>query len=138
MENCWNPPPYAYKGCGGFSFMDGPRLWCIALLLLAVGCNRHPQDSRSDSDPPGTTQPASVVSGGGSGALFTEITGRLGFNENPPRYPDGKYFTPEITPGGVAVFDYDNDGRLDILVVAHPPPAPYPQALSTSAPNRLF
>jgi hypothetical protein len=45
---------------------------------------------------------------------------------------------PEITPGGVAVFDYDNDNRLDILVVRHPPPAPWSEQAKASAPNRLY
>ena len=72
------------------------------------------------------------------GALFTEITGAVGFNEKPERYPDGTYMTPEITPGGVALFDYDNDGRLDILVIRHPPPGPYPEAFKAAAPNRLY
>lgn len=118
--------------------MGCSRLLCIGLLLLAAGCKRHADDASAASDPAATSQPTSALSGGGSGALFTEITGRVGLDENPPRYPDGSYFTPEITPGGVALFDYDNDGRLDILVVAHPPPTPYPQALSASAPNRLY
>ncbi len=73
-----------------------------------------------------------------SGSLFTEITGSIGFSEKPDRYPDGTYLTPEITPGGVALFDYDNDGLLDILVIRHPPPGPYPQAFQATAPNRLY
>ena len=38
--------------------------------------------------------------------------------------------TPEITPGGVAIFDYDGDGRLDILLICHPPPGPYEQMVA--------
>src|SRR5437867_5235724 len=41
--------------------------------------------------------------------LFTEITGSAGLVEKPPIYPDGRYMTPEITPGGVALLDYNND-----------------------------
>lgn len=70
--------------------------------------------------------------------LFKEVTGQLGFDENPPQYPDGTYMTPEITPGAVAVFDYDNDGLLDILLVRHPSPSPWEEQLKASAPNRLF
>jgi hypothetical protein len=70
--------------------------------------------------------------------LFTEITHEVGFNAKPPAYPDGTFMTPEITPGGVAVFDYDNDGLQDILVVRHPSPLPWEEQLKASAPNRLY
>src|SRR5205085_8768014 len=70
--------------------------------------------------------------------LFTEITGSIGLVEKPPIYPDGRYMTPEITPGGVALIDYNNDGLLDILVICHPPPQEYGQMIKTTAPNRLF
>jgi len=46
--------------------------------------------------------------------LFTEITAELGLEPTPQPWPDGKYYTPEIAAGGVAVFDYDGDGDLDI------------------------
>jgi hypothetical protein len=70
--------------------------------------------------------------------LFTEVTGSVGFPSEPPVYRDGTHLTPEITPGGVALLDYDNDGRLDILVICHPPPMPHAQAIRATAPNRLF
>ncbi len=70
--------------------------------------------------------------------LFTEVTGALGFQQDPPVYPDGTFLVPEITPGAVAVLDFDNDGRLDILVVPHPAPAPWEEQKNATAPNRLF
>jgi hypothetical protein len=82
--------------------------------------------------------PPPAASPDGSRQLFSEITAAAGFNENPAPYPDGTYMTPEITPGGVALFDYDNDGRLDVLVICHPPPMPYEKMIQATAPNRLF
>jgi hypothetical protein len=70
--------------------------------------------------------------------LFTEITGSVGLVDKPPIYPDGRYMTPEITPGGVALIDYNNDGLLDILIICHPPPGEYQQMIKATAPNRLF
>ena len=49
-------------------------------------------------------------------------------------WPDGTFATPEITPGGVALYEYDNDGRLDILQICHPAPGHFDETV----PNRLF
>jgi hypothetical protein len=71
-------------------------------------------------------------------ALFSDATARLGITNAKGPYPDGTYMTPEITPGGTAVFDADGDGRLDILVICHPSPGPFREAFASTAPNRLF
>ncbi len=49
-------------------------------------------------------------------------------------WPPGRYRIPEISMGGVALFDHDGDGDLDIYRVLHPPP----DAPDAPAPNRLF
>lgn len=85
---------------------------------------------------PASARPAAP--GDGPDALFREVTAELGITNAAGPYPDGTYMTPEITPGGVAVFDADGDGRLDILVICHPPPGPWQTAFASSAPNRLF
>ena len=36
----------------------------------------------------------------------------------------GEFYYPEIIGSGVALFDFDNDGQLDILVLAGQPLAP--------------
>lgn len=67
-------------------------------------------------------------------ALFTEITERVEPGELAKPWPDGTFALPETSAGGVALFDYDGDGRLDILQVRHPPPGP----LTAGASNRLL
>ena len=67
-------------------------------------------------------------------ALFTEVTAALGFAERETPWPPGTYALPEIIGSGVALFDYDNDGALDILHVRFPPPG----ARRAPAENRLF
>lgn len=49
-------------------------------------------------------------------------------------WPDGAYFLPEIMQGGVALFDYDGDGDLDILHAL----VPRPGDPTAPAPNRLY
>jgi hypothetical protein len=119
-------------------------------LVCAAGCDRNQNSERARSESrPATAGSAPATASvspypppaplpDGSRRLFTEITRSAGFSEEPARYPDGRYKTPEITPGGVALFDYDGDGRLDILVICHPPPGPYEQMVGSTAPNRLF
>ena len=128
-----------------------PRLFlpvCAVAVLLSGACDREGREDAAVTGD-GSRPPAPATTRAGSAAVaatgpaaaagfFTEVTGHLGFDPNPPRYPDGTYMTPEITPGGVALFDYDNDGRLDVLLVRHPPPGPYPAAFKAAAPNRLF
>src|SRR4030095_950794 len=109
----------------------------IPALLALAGCDRSPTRSEGSSNP-GSSPLDKVPSQFKPEHLFTEITGELGFDPSPPPYPDGTFMTPEITPGGVAVFDYDNDGLLDILVVRHPVPSPWEQQLKASEPNRLY
>src|SRR5688500_16301556 len=107
----------------------------IVAVATAAGCDDS--DSATTGATTGATSAPSAATPR-SGGFFTETTAELGFDADPPRYPDGTFMSPEITPGGVAVFDYDGDGRLDILVVRHPAPAKWAEQIKTPAPNRLY
>ena len=69
-----------------------------------------------------------------SAPYFTEITSELQFGDATTPLPDGTYSLPEIMGGGVSLFDYDNDGDLDLLQIRCPPPG----KPNVPAPNRLF
>jgi len=71
---------------------------------------------------------------GGGPSLLIEITAELGLQQAAQPWPDGTFFIPEITGAGVALFDYDNDGDLDLLQARVPPPGK-PQE---PAPNRMY
>jgi hypothetical protein len=133
-------------------------LCALALLGLftgLAGCDRNrtaaplpeqPKQDRAGGNNANASSANGTVSAAANGAarahdparLFREVTAEVGFDENPPRYPDGTFMAPEITPGGVAIFDFDNDGRLDILVIRHPAPSPWLEQIKATEPNRLY
>ncbi len=65
--------------------------------------------------------------------LFKDVTERIRFTDS-QAWPDGSLAMPEITGGGVALFDYDQDGDLDLLVAHHAPSG----RLESPEPNRLY
>ncbi len=66
-------------------------------------------------------------------SFLIEITERIEYS-SPAAWPDGNFSLPEITGGGVALFDYDLDGDLDLLQTRQPPPGEQ----DMPAHNRLF
>src|SRR5262245_1503490 len=102
---------------------DGMRRVSFTLILLALlgsalACGRNaPPDTASEEMSP----------------WFTEISGTVGLKfvheAGPP--PAKSYFLPQILGSGAALFDYDNDGRLDIYLIQN-------GGAGSSASNRLF
>ena len=66
--------------------------------------------------------------------LFTDISHVVELSPATSPWPAGSYAVTEITGGGVALFDFDNDSDLDLLQILFPPP----NAPDAPAPNRLF
>ena len=60
-----------------------------------------------------TTNAADLVAPG----RFVDVTQRLGVNFHHQASHTPKKYLPETMGSGVALFDYDNDGRLDIFLV---------------------
>ena len=67
------------------------------------------------------------ISSAAGQAKFEEITSRLGINFQYQSSHTSRKYLLETMGAGVALFDYDNDGRLDIFLVTGAPleePAP--------------
>src|SRR5438270_7299178 len=64
---------------------------------------------------------------------FVDVTEEFGLNfvHDPGPLPTDRYFMPQIMGSGAALFDFDNDGRLDIYLIQNAGP----RSAST---NRLF
>jgi hypothetical protein len=99
--------------------------WCISILFTTTlagclaGCTERP--SAAVPAPPTPAGPA----------WFEEVTEKSGLNFVHDSGAKGKYFMPETVGSGAALFDYDNDGRLDIYLVQNGGPG-------SSSTNRLF
>jgi hypothetical protein len=79
-------------------------LFAIALAGLMASCRRSsnsPTAPRSNSASP----------------WFEDITSKSGLNFVHDSGATGSYFMPESIGSGAALFDFDNDGRLDIYLV---------------------
>jgi len=64
-------------------------------------------------------------------AWFADITERSGLNFVHDAGPSGTFFMPQMLASGGALFDFDNDGRLDAYLVQNGGP-------QSRATNRLF
>jgi enediyne biosynthesis protein E4 len=49
--------------------------------------------------------------------VFSEVASKVGLDFHHFNGATGEYFMPEIMGAGVALFDYDNDGALDVFLV---------------------
>ena len=97
--------------------VKGPLV--VAAILIGSGCGATALPAAAP-DPPGP--------------LFVEITVELGLENLSSEWPRGSYRAPEILGGGVALFDYEGDGDLDILQIRNSPPDEF----LAPAPNQIF
>jgi len=93
----------------------------IVAVVIWSEAWRRPNESK---EPPPASGPR----------LFEDITKKVGLkftHDAGPLPRDGKYFMPQIMGSGAAVFDFDGDGLLDVLLLTNGGP-------NSSSTNRLF
>jgi hypothetical protein len=120
---------------------------CGRLALLVVLFSLFPSYSPAQEDPrPPVEQksPDPSATSTPAPAKFTEVTAALGVNFEYLASHTSKKYLIETMGSGVALFDYDNDGRLDIFAVNGAPlsdPTPKGTVPQKSGPkywNRLY
>jgi hypothetical protein len=91
----------------------------LALGMMVVGC-------RPSGLPLSPDEPAFPP-------WFVDVTQQVGLNfvHDAGPLPTDRYFMPQIMGSGAALFDYDNDGRLDIYLLQNGGP-------NSPSTNRLF
>src|SRR5262245_9313952 len=96
---------------------------CLGLAIGVVVLNRTPTaptDVGTDACPEATEAP-----------WFVDVTDKVGLSFTHDPGPVGSYFFPQIMGSGAALFDFNNDGRLDIYLVQNGGP-------NSPSTNRLF
>jgi enediyne biosynthesis protein E4 len=81
------------------------RCFCALVLLFTTAC-------LGGQNTAGPAKPASAEHTPGS---FVDVTQKLGIHFKQEASPTSKKYLLETMGSGVAVFDYDNDGRMDIF-----------------------
>src|SRR5579871_810223 len=96
-----------------FTRRDLLRLTTASVFPLVTGCGRRPvSGQRAAAGLPGPD------------TLFEDVASRAGLRFTHANGADGRYLYVESTPAGCALFDYDNDGFLDVLLIQSGPFAP--------------
>lgn len=90
-----------------------PRPLCCALLIACAGCG---SPALPTSPAPDSSPEAAVPE------WFRDVTAEVGLDWCQRAGPTGDYFMPQVMGSGLAVFDANNDARLDILVLTNAGP----------------
>jgi hypothetical protein len=115
-----NPEHTLTRGSLALRLVGLAVLGWLAVLLMP-GCRPGTATDSSPATAPTVAEPP----------WFEDVTEAVGIHFTHDAGPGGDYFLPQIMGSGAALFDCDNDGRLDIYLVHNAGP-------NAGARNRLF
>ncbi len=140
VDNSWSwlaeycqPPPrhalhsltYQVEECRAAGRRPSERLFCVVAVLASIcGCQREspPADGDAKHGP----------------AWLKDITAAVGLNFVHDAGSTGKYFLPQVIGSGAALFDFDQDGRLDLLLLQNGGPGGPRNKLYRQLPDGKF
>ena len=86
-----------------FKAEKGAWILLLAVIAIAISVLQPPQTEASES----------AVSSSFPGVQFTDVTRKSNINFRHENPPTAQKYLLETMGGGIALFDYDNDGKLD-------------------------
>jgi enediyne biosynthesis protein E4 len=110
------------------------RLLAVIGLAALSACGEKSPAGSPPAKPAASTVPDAPASHG----VFREIAQEAGIDFTHINGMSGKFYYPEVIGSGVALFDFDNDGRLDVLILQGQPLAPDLPADSGTCTAKLY